>query len=326
MHILFAVGFILLGSIPAVAAEKVITLYFDGARVEVVTNSARGYAEVVLPPAVLPDSLRIKPGANVTIDRVEIVAVPAVKKQGLLLEKLRDREEQLEDRLKALTTREEIFIAAAKSQSAKAPRKSKSNPEPLTTIRQGTDFAIAQLEGVYQSRRKAEKELKLVQSRLETVKKTANIGGSIARIWLKGKGGKIKVGYMVSDLRWTPVYDFRLDREGEVRISVRGVVPPMDKGAAVVVIPALMTDNFAGRPVTLGSLSQPVISESTFPVENAIFAAASARPTLSFFTTNTSQGNLPPADVSCYYRGEYLGRFRFEGLPKGESKNIECGK
>ncbi len=67
--------------------------------------------------------------------------------------KLAYRRDALGDRLKALNAREAIFKSAAKSQSGKAPRKSKTNTEPLTAVRQGTEFAIAQLENVYHARR-----------------------------------------------------------------------------------------------------------------------------------------------------------------------------
>ena len=72
--------------------------------------------------------------------------------------------------LQALATREEIFKSAAKSQGGKAPRKSKANPDPMQAIRQGTEFAIAQLEAVYTSRRRTEQEIRRIDSRIAAAK------------------------------------------------------------------------------------------------------------------------------------------------------------
>jgi hypothetical protein len=60
------------------------------------------------------------------------------------LDTLLEQRNRLGDRLQALETREEIFKSATKSQSGKAPRKTRANPDPMLTIRQGTEFAIAQ--------------------------------------------------------------------------------------------------------------------------------------------------------------------------------------
>ncbi|ACM21432.1 hypothetical protein Geob_3089 [Geotalea daltonii FRC-32] len=325
MGILLPVVAALLLAVPAFAADKEVTLYLDGARIQRVASAVNGYAEVVLPASVLPDSLRIKPAAGVAIDRVETISVTSDPKQGQQLEKLTERRDQLEDRLKALSAREQIFTAAAKSQSGKAPRKTKSNPEPLTAIRQGTDFAIAQLEWVYQAKRKADKELKAVQLRLESTKKAVNIGGSVVRIWVKGKGGKVSVSYLVGDTRWLPVYDFRINGAGVMQVFQRASIPAMGKGVTVAVVSGLMADAVKLQPITLNVLPLPEVMSQTLPVENLVLSAF-PQPALSFSVTNDSARPLPAGEASCYYSGEYLSRFRFAGLAKGETGAIKCGK
>ncbi|WP_243371447.1 DUF4140 domain-containing protein [Geotalea sp. SG265] len=322
---LSAVAAAVLLALPAFAADRSVTLFLDGARVEQAATAAKGYAEISLPPSVLPGSLRVRPPAGAAIDRVETVAVTTNPKQRQQLEKLAERRDQLEDRLKALATRERIFTAAAKSQSGKAPRKTKNNPEPLAAIRQGTEFAIAQLEGVYQAKRKTEKELKIVQARLETVEKAANIGGSKVRIWLKGKGGKVTASYLVPDMRWLPVYDFRASERGTVQVVQRASFPTMEQGTTVAVVPRGMAEAAQFRAVELKAFPFQELTAQTLPAQN-LTLADSPQPALSFSLTNTSPGQLPPGEAVCYYRGEYLGRFSFAGLNRGETVAVSCGK
>ena len=221
---------------------------------------------------------------------------------------------------------EEIFTAAAKSQSGKAPRKSKSNPEPLLTLRQGTDYAITQLEMVYNARRKADRELKLVERRLDVLKKAGNVGGSVARVWLTGKGGRAKVSYLVNDLRWTPFYDFRLNAEGAAELSLRAILPPLPKGTVAEAVPGLLgTTTNTAAPVKAGHERFPLIAAFSLPVEKERFAS-SPQPTLAFFTRNSTGWKLPAGDLACYRRGEYLGKALFQGLAPDETGEIVCGQ
>jgi N-terminal domain of unknown function (DUF4140) len=324
MRFFLVISFVCMLAAPALAAGKTVTLYLDGARVESEAVAAKGYLEVSLPAALLPGSLRVKPVAG-TIDRLEIVAVPLPPKRAKELATLTERRNQLEDRLKALTTREEIFTSAAKSQSGKAPRKSKSNPEPLAAIRQGTDYAIAQLEAVYHARRRTENELKSVGKRLEAEKKVGNVGGSIARVWLTGKEGKVNVSYLVADLRWTPCYDFRLKREGEAEVSLRAMLPQLAKGPAIVVVPAALADASSTAAMNVGEEPLPRIALFTLPIEKEQFSASS-QPALSFLLRNSSQVKLPAGEAACYRRGEYQGRVQFRGLAPGEAEELVCGR
>jgi uncharacterized protein DUF4140 len=324
MRSFLVIGFVCMLAAPALAAGKTVTLYLDGARVESEAVAAKGYLEVSLPAALLPGSLRVRPVSG-AIDRLEIVAVPVAPKRAKELATLTERRDQLEDRLTALATREEIFTAAAKSQSGKAPRKSKSNPEPLAAIRQGTDYAIAQLEAVYHSRRRAENELKGAEKRLEAEKKLGNVGGSIARVWLTEKGGKVKLSYLVADLRWTPCYDFRLKHEGEAEVSLRAKLPPLAKGSAIAVVSAALADAPSTAAMTVGEEPLPRIAVLTLPLEKEQFNAY-GQPALSFLLRNNSQVKLPAGEGTCYRRGEYLAKVQFRGLAPGEATELVCGR
>ena len=315
-----------LPAVRALAADSAVTIYLDGARVERTMPVVKGYLEMSLPADMQGDSFRARPLGGGVVDRVEIVPARSNPKQDKVLVQLTERKELLQDRLKALETREKIFTAAAKSQSGKAPRKTKNNPEPLATIRQGTDFAIAQLEAVYQARRKAEKELKSVEGRLELVKREGNVGGSVARIWLVGKkSGRVSISYLVSSLRWVPSYDFRLNGETEATVSLRASLPRLPKGAAVAVVPTIVAEGGETAPVAVNAVPLPRVAAYRLPVEK-VLSGVYPQPSLSFSCRNVSQQKLPAGEAVCYRGGEYLGKMMFQGLAPGESGQYVCGR
>jgi hypothetical protein len=323
MRLISALFSLLLLAMPAAAANRAVTLYLDGARVENETVVTKEYAEVWLPSAVNERSLRIKPLDDCVIERVEIF--PAKPDPGFLREmsKLTERRDALSDRLKALDARESIFLTAAKSQSAKAPRKTKSNPEPLSAVRQGTEFAIAQLEGVYRARRVAENEIKSLQARLAEMKKDAD--GKLARVKLSTKRGRIAVVYIRSDMKWLPFYDFRLNNSGKVDVVMNAVLPKLDKEAKVSVVQALLAEaaNEASMPVI--SENFPKVATFTFPVEEEKICSAPVS-SISFKFLNNSTRKLPAGEASFYIAEEYLGKVDFRGSLPGETQELAVGK
>ncbi len=316
---------VLLMAAPATAAVKSVTFYLDGARVESEAAATRGYLEILLPSGMEAGSLRVRPLQGATLDRVEVVPNRPNRKLERELARLTERKDSLADRLKALETREEIFRAAAKSQSGKAPRKTKTNREPLEDIRKGTEFAIAQLEGVYRARRKAENELKDVDARLSSLRGEGAIGGSVARIWLAGKGGRVAVSYIDPALKWQPSYDFRVNNGGEVQVILNAVLPKVEKGAAVAVVPALLAETSAESCRPTASHGNTQIALFRFPVAHERFSPL-PQASLAFSFLNSSEKRLPPGEAICYRQGEYLGKTGFGGCLPGESRELEFGK
>jgi len=313
---------VLLQAIPAAAADRLVTLYLDGARVESETGILKEYAEVSLPAAIHDGSLRIKPLDGCQIERVEIVPLkpdPGIQRE---MAKMKARSETLSDRLKALDARETIFLAAAKSQSAKAPRKSKTNPEPLTAVRQGTEFAIAQLEGVYRARRIAEIELKSLEARLAVMKKEA--GGNLARVKLSRKGGRMAVSYFRSDLNWLPAYDFRLNMSGEAVVVMRAIIPKLDLGAKVSVVPALLADSANEKALPVNSQNFSPVATFVFPLMQEKFSSTPVS-SISFRFKNISAKKLPAGDAFCFVKEEYLGKVDFRGALPGEERDLAFG-
>lgn len=316
---------LLLVALPAVAATKSVTLYLDGARVESSVVTSGNYLEIPLPAGATDDSLRIRPQGSVRLSRVEVVKARPEPKLGRELARLEERRELLRDRLKALSTREDIFTAAAKSQSGKAPRKTKANPEPLASVRQGTNFAIAQLEEVYQSRRKTEHDLKNVEEQLATLKKNGNADGSVARVWLAGKGGRVVASYLQPDVRWQPVYDLHLREGNRLDLVIRADFPSLEKGDVASVVSATLTHS--ATPAQGQSVGSPLspIATLTFPVEKEQIVST-PQPVVTFAFTNVSDRSLPSGQATCYRQGEYLGKVLFAALAPGEVREVVCGK
>jgi hypothetical protein len=323
MRLILALCAVFLLTVSADAASKSVTLYLDCARVENETVINKGCVEVLLPVAMKADSLRIKPLNGCTITHVEVIPAKRNRTQAREMAKLADRRDALEDRLKALDAREAIFKSAAKSQSGKAPRKSKTNTEPLTAVRQGTEFAIAQLENAYHARRITESELKSVNARLAELQKAGN--GSLAKVCLAGKKGRVLITYLRDDLKWSPAYDFRLDKTGEVNIVMRAVFPDMGKEATVSVVSATLTEASGERAFPVLAENFPQVASFNFRVDQE---KRSSTPLSRVFISfrNMSERKLPAGEASCFMNGEYLGKTAFNGSLPGEATEMTFGK
>jgi chaperonin cofactor prefoldin len=307
------------------ASSRNVTIYLDGARVENELPAPRAYLEVSLPGNIQANSLHLVPRGKIDISRVEVVPARTERRTEKEIARLTERREALQDRLKALETREEIFLAAAKSQSGKAPRKSKTNPDPMTAIRKGTEYAIAQLEGVYRMRRKAERELSEVDASLAELKKKGNTNGSVARVWLTGKGGRVKVSYLLTGVAWTPRYTFRLNGDGQAEVAMFADIPAVARGAAVAVVPASMAESAGRAPLPVAVEGSGMVTALRLPVEKAQFAQT-PQSCLSFSFRTPAEARLPAGEASCFWRGEYLGKVRFDGSLPGEMKELVVGR
>jgi hypothetical protein len=317
---LAAVVFALL-QLPSVsAAGSSVTLFLDGAIVEQAESARKGYVELLLPPSARPDSLKIKPKPGTTINRVVVKPRKPTKGRDHDIAMIEERQDQLHDRIKALSVREEIFKSAAKSQSGKAPRKTKTNPEPLAGIRQGTDYAIAQLEAVYTAKRKAEKELKLLDEKRVLLAKDVQSAGNIAKIWVSPPSGTVTASWSQTDRNWSPSYELRADSPDKFRISLFTGEVPKARGEKVTFdlssldVPAaapryrIREDNSSIKLDNL-KISRKPEDLSSFPM---LVIAADAK------------GNLPSGDISCYRDGEYLGTGKFPGVEAGRTVEFRC--
>jgi len=286
-------------------------------------SAKNGYLEILLPPFVRSETLRIKPASGTQIIRIQVDARQPGKRVEKELAAIDERKELLQDRLKALSVREEIFRSAAKSQSAKAPRKTKTNPEPMTTIRQGTDYAIAQLEGVYQAERKVNRELKQLEEKRARLSQDEQAGGAVARIWLSPAKGSVNATYIQSDRSWHPRYEIRAKGDGTASLALFPDGLELLAGEQVSVRPAKLEEGENGvswrftervRPLMTAELPAAGKAESTGPV-----------PRLKLSLANTTLVTLPAGDFACYVDGVYLGRGRLPLLQPGGTADLQCG-
>ena len=323
-RLIITTGLLLILNAPLLAATQNLVCYLDAGVLNRQLVVSKGYAETSVPGSMMQGTLRVKPGNGVVITRVQTMPARVDLKTAKALSLLDDRRDLLGDRLKALQTREEIFTAAAKSQSAKAPRKTKANPEPMIAIRQGTDLALARLEEVYRLRRAAEKELKAVEAKRNELSRKANVGGSNARIWTQGKTGMVSVEYAQNDAGWKPVYDIRVDGTEHVALTLRASLPQTEPGTVVMVIAGLLTSpDTAPTPLAASGDYAPV---ATYTLPVVVSTAFTPFSPLAMSVTNATSLLLPSGDASCYFKGEYRGTVHFPSVMPGERKDLICGR
>ena len=316
--------FILLSS-AAASAGSTATYYNDGTIVVREAVATKGVVEVPIAAGLLDNTLKVDPAVGTYIVRVEISPARAGSKSDKELEALVEQCQRLEDRLRALATREEIFKSAAKSQSGKAPRKTKSNPDPIQAIRQGTDFAIAQLETVFTARRKTEQEMKKIDARIAVARKGARSGESSARITVTPARGMVKIRYATSERGWLPSYDMHLAGDGFAKLQFSAQVVGNFGGYTLRVSPGSLTESRTAPTFPVTQSGSATLANYRFPVSeelhgDGIYNSFSGR------LTNTSTQHLPAGEAGLYKSGSYMGRFRFEGLSSGQSKLISLGK
>ena len=307
------------------AATKSATFFSDGALIEITAQASKGMIEMPLPVEMAEDTLRITPLPGTSIQTVDIQPPRVEGKAARELESLMEQRRRLDDRLKALATREEIFKAAAKSQSGKAPRKTKANPDPMQSIRQGTDFAIAQLETVYTSRRKTEQEISRLDARIAAVRKSVPGAENVARISLSPRNGRIKVRYAIAGQGWTPRYDLRLGKGGNASLTLYGQLPGTFAGYLLQAAPGTLAGSARAKPqtVTAGSLAR--LMEYNLPLSDETFEDG-PKVALACTLTNNATDDLPAGDLSLFRAGEYLGQLRFEGISSGRSRRITTAR
>jgi hypothetical protein len=284
---------------PVCAGQKSVTFYLDGAVVEQEAGAPKGYLEYPLPDALKPGSLRVKPVAGGSVLRVEVVPAERDRRRSREIARLEAQKSELQDKMQTLATREELFASAVKSQSGKAPRKSKTNPDPMVSLQQGTDFALAQLDSVNRSQRSCRRALDAVEKKLSASRK----GAAVARIWLSGK--RARISYQVGGEGWTPCYDLRWagDASGELLLHAR--LPRPDKGVRYLVSTGTVAQGVAPQPVH-GEF--PVLLR--YPL--TLNEGEKREPPFSFSFKSVEAG-LPPGEATAFWRGEYLGSGRFSG-------------
>jgi len=207
-----------------------------------------------------------------------------------------------------------VFKAAAKSQSGRAPKRTKTNPEPLASIQQGTNYAVAQLESVYRGRRLAERELAKVKRRLAALSGDPVAVGSLVRIGVHG-GDQLQLPYLVADRKWTPTYELRLLSGGEAQLTLR------TESAATAVVPTTMA-TVARSALPVGENGSVVKQPCTTSRE---VATAGAHEMVSVDLTCSGSMLLSAGHAACFYNGSYLGMVHLPGIAPSVPLPVVCG-
>ena len=304
------------------AAPRQLTLFSDASLLEVEITAKKGVADFSFPAPIREVTLRVRPlDTASSIGRVDIFPFKTSDKLQKELDSLTEQKHRLEDRLKALDTREGIFAAAAKSQSSKAPRKTKTNPDPMTSVRQGTDFAIAQLEAVFTARRRAEQDLKKIEARLTGLQKTA-VGGPTVRVSITPATGRIKVAALLKDGGWTPRYDIRIQGSGTALLSLAAHSSvSLLEGYTISVTPAAVSAGQPPQTYPFSTTGSAHLADWQLPTEKEQ-VTTSPVPSFSLILKNSSTAPLAAGKAAIYYAGEYLGTTDFPGLAAGTTTTV----
>lgn len=306
----------------ATADPRSVTYFFDGATVAQEFTSAGGIVAIPLPPGMVEETLRIIPMGGAFIRQTQILSTTRNNRPGKEFELLLERKSRLEDRLRALEVREEIFKAAAKSQSGKAPRKTKANPDPMQSIRQGTEFAIAQLETVYTARRKTEQDLRRLDTQLAAARRVG--AGAVARVAITPKNGRVKAVYAITGQGWSPRYDLRMNGDGYALLTMYGQLPDGFTGYSVHAAPGTLAEGPSLPALSVRHGGDGPLADYRLPVADERFGA-DLRLAFSVVVTNPGPLHLPAGEATLYRNGEYRGRFRFEGISSERSRRISVG-
>lgn len=297
-------------------AENSVTFYRDGALYKLEATATKGVIDIHLPVTVIEKSLSISPKGGSTISTVKTRSEIYDNNNKELLA-LNEQKQRLADRLQALETRENIFTAAAKTQSGKAPRKTKNNPDPMQAIRQGTDFAIAQLEAVYTAKRKATEELNRVNGRIVTIKQRGNGSGSSVRIVVTPQRGTVTIRYATTEVSWQPEYSLHYDGiSNNVRLQFSAKIPKELRGYKIHVANGTLAEA-AQQLLTVGGISGDyLLPVNDLKSANGIFNSFQAT------ITNNTGHYLTSGEATLFRNGSYLGKFRFEGISSGSKRAI----
>ncbi len=300
------------------------TIFLDGAIVEREIQVSRRYLELALPATMQSGSLRVRYEGKGSLSRVEIGKAKPDRRREKELLRLTGQREQLRDRLRVLAVKEDIFAAAAKSQSSKTPRKTKNDPDPLASIRQGSDFALAQLETVYKSRRRTEAELKGVDERFSLLNNERPV--SLARIWLTGQSGRLIISWQDNGLHLRPVYEYHLSGADRLDMQIAAELssePDLDESRLIL---SRISDPSAQLPPFRQAVrGVQKISREILPLLQERFSPTPL-PSLSFTYRNSTGKKLPAGIAACYRQGVYLGAASSGELSTGGEQEVSCGR
>ncbi len=306
------------------AAPRELLVFSDGILVELDATAKKGVAEVAIPGLIREGTLRVRPLDNAVIGTVEIFPAKPSDRFQKEMDTLAEQKSRLLDRMKALEHREGIFAAAAKSQSSKAPRKSKTNPDPLASVRQGTDFAIAQLEAVYTARRKTENELKRIDARILSLSGRSNTGTTV-RVTVSPANGRLRIAAVLQNSGWIPRYEIRMQGDSSFQLVMLAEIKGLPEGFSVTVAPAALAAGVPQQLLTLPVNGAPRLTSWQLSLEKGQILN-DPLPSYNITFKNSTGISLPSGQAAIYSNGEYLGTAIFPATAIGLYATVKSNK
>lgn len=322
-HLVISFCFVIIAAGYAFATNN-ITYFLDGTLIKREAVAVKGVINLTLPDSLIGQTLSVVPASGTSIIGVKNYVSDSIVSYNKSQESMNEQRLRLKDRLEALDTREAIFTAAAKSQSGKAPRKTKSNPDPMKAIRQGTDYAIAQLEAVYTSRRRTNQEIKKIDALLGASFKNRVKAANSLKINVTPPNGRVTVSYATAVVGWQPQYNLRLTGAESAILELYPRITGNEPGYMIFVSPDKV-DGSSTKEIFKVSTNEAVLLTLHLPINNIKYDDGIFRH-FSGVITNNSKRYLPPGESGFYRNGAYLGKFRFEGVSSGQNRVITLDK
>jgi hypothetical protein len=194
----------------------------------------------------------------------------------------------------------------------------------MQAIRQGTDFAIAQLEAVYTARRKTTHELQKLDARITAGRKGRGPSTNSVRIAVSPQNGKVTLRFATAERGWQAQYNLYPENNGTARLQLSARVTGVLPGYHIRVSSGLLAEYASAEtvPVQTGSA---VVANYRLPLADEQYSEGIYQH-FSGRITNSTSHYLPPGETGLYRDGAYRGKFRFEGISSGRSRVITLGR
>ncbi|MDD2364885.1 MAG: hypothetical protein PHN84_01835 [Desulfuromonadaceae bacterium] len=315
---------LIISAASSVSAADIVTYFRDGTLIRKEAVAVKGGVTLQLTGKPIENTLKVIPAPGTTIIRVETDASESAKSIEKQLDEMTERRLSLLDRLEALDRRESIFTAAAKSQSGKLPRKTKSNPDPIQSIRQGTEYAITQLEAVYTARRRTNQEIKRIDLKVADLRKKSGENKPILHISLLPERGRVTIQYATDVKGWQPGYSLEARDNGTAQLKLYPLLSETYRGYQTRVSIGTLADSENGEIININK-GKPPLKTYNLPISNESSSDGIFNRFSGTITNNTPH-YIPPGEATLLYKGAYIGKVIFEGISSGRNRVVSYGK
>ena len=113
----------------------------------------------------------------------------------------------------------------------------------------------------------------------------------------------------------------RLGGSGEAVVTLAGDFPAGYAGYTIRAVPALLKDAAAASPFTVTSGAFTRLAEYRLPAAD-VHMGTGLISSFSFLLTNSSTGYLPAGESAVFFRDEYVGSTRFDGLSSARCRTV----